>query len=153
MSLSLSSSKELLASRSIFPLRRLLRHLWAAAFVVAGLTYAVRSLGAEFEYFLAHKIASSPGEVLLHLRRAQVLNPLDHNIRASTAYFFTAFRLYDERRAAITAIERELLSNPYAADLWVALAAYKLADKDEAGATAAVEHIKRLRPGLELVKE
>ncbi len=72
-----------------------------------------------------------------------------------TAYprYFMATRLYDQRKEAIAALEADLKINPYAADEWTALVAYKLADGDEAGAAAAVERIKQLRVGVTLEKD
>ena len=135
-----------MAFRFIFPPRRFLRLLLSALFFASGLTYAVRALGADFEFFLASRISDTPEQALYHLRRARVLFPYDHNVRASTAYFYTAFRFYDQRKEAIQVIEQELEINPFAVDLLVALAAYKFADGNRAGAEQAIAKVKKLRP-------
>lgn len=91
-------------------------------------------------------------EAIQRLDRAQALFPYDRNIQGAKAYYFTATRLYDMRHEAIAAIEEHLKVNPFSADLWTALVAYKLADGDEAGAELAVEQVKKLRPGVTLEK-
>ena len=147
------SSRDWSSSRFICRLRRFLRFSLSATFVAIGVTCSIRAIGADFEFLIAQKIATNMDDALLHLRKAKVLWPYDHNIRASQAYFYTAFRFYDRRKEAMAAIEEELRVNPFAADLWVALMAYRLADGDEPGAMQAVEKIKKLRKGVELVKE
>ena len=117
------------------------------------MSFAYRSIYAEVEYGAATYASRTPAEVLAHHARARGLAPWNHGIRAGAAYFFTGFKLYDFRYQAIATIEDELKVNPYAADLLVALGAYKLASKDEAGAMAALERVKKLRPGLTIVKE
>lgn len=79
--------------------------------------------------------------------------PYSHQVRTAYPRYFMAVRLYDRRKEAIAALEADLRDNPFAADEWTALMAYKLADGDEAGAAAAVEQIKKLRVGVTLEKD
>ncbi len=142
-----------MSSRSTCRPLRLLRLFAAAAFFAIGLTYTVRSLGAEFEFFVAKSVAATHEEAVQHLSRSRTLYPYDHNIRASLAYFYTAFRFAAKTPDAIKAITAELEISPYTADLWVALAAYKLSAGDEAGAEAALKRVQAIRPGTEIVRE
>ncbi len=142
-----------MSSRSTCRPLRLSRLFVVAALFAIALTYVVRSLGAEFEFFVAKSVATDRNEAIAHLSRARTLYPYDHNIRASMAYFYTAFRFTDRTREAITAIDDELKVSPYTADLWVALAAYKIAAGDDAGAESALKRVQALRPGTTIVRE
>lgn len=99
------------------------------------------------------KHSRTVGDSLFFLDQARFIFPYDRNARSAKAYYFTAVRLYDLRREAITAIEEQLKDNPFSGDLWAALAAYKLADGDEKGAEAAVQQIQKLRVGVKLEKD
>ena len=149
MSSSRSSSSGWSASRFICRCRPFLRLLLLVTFVVLAASYSFRALTASA--LLRH--SENLEETLWRLRAAHKLFPWDHVIRGAEARFYTIYRRYDRRTQAIEALETELRADPFAADLWTALAAYKFAADDEAGAKDAVEHIKRLRPGVTLEKE
>lgn len=109
-------------------------------------------MGAESAVYLAKTQARTVGETLAYLDRAKLIFPYDRNVRSAKAYYFTSMRFYDMRKEAIAAIEEQLKVNPFAADLWTALAAYKLADGDEAGAEDAIKQVQKLRVGVKLEK-
>ena len=142
-----------MGSRFIYRLRRSSRLLFLVVFATIGLGWNFRMLGAEFEFYLAKNVADTPQQALFHLHRARTLWPYDYQMRTAPAYYFTAFRQYENRKIAIDEIEKVLAVNPYSADLWVALAAYKLSDGDEKGAEEAVHQVQRLRPGITFHKE
>ena len=152
MSSSSSLSWVSLASPSICRLRRLSRLLCLVLFAAIGMSFAFRSISAEAEFAAATMVSESPAEIVAHHRRARALAPWNHGIRGGEAYFYTAYSLYDLRYQAVRAIEEELKINPFAADLWTALAAYKLAMQDQAAAEAALKRVQALRPGTKIVK-
>lgn len=86
------------------------------------------------------------------LDRAQALFPYERNMQVAKAYYFTSVRLYTLRKEAITTLEQTLKVDPFAVDLWTALAAYKIADGDDEGAELALNQVVKLRPGTTLEK-
>lgn len=116
------------------------------------MSFAFRSIGAEAEFAAATSASQTPAEITAHHRRARALAPWNHGIRGGEAYFYTAYSLYESRYQTIAAIEQELKINPFAADLWTALAAYKLAMRDNVGAEEALKRVQALRPGTKIVK-
>lgn len=152
MSSSSSSSSGWSAFPSTCRLRRLSRLLCLVLFAAVGMSFAYRSLCAEAEFAAAVYTSKNADEVLAHHTKARLFAPWNHGIRAGAAYFFTSYRRYDDRYRAIATLEQELKFNPFAADLWMALAAYKLASQDPEGAEKAVEHVQKLRRNAVLVK-
>lgn len=152
MSSSSSSSWARSASPSIRRLRRLSRLSCLVLFAAVGLSFAFRAISAEAEFAAATMVSDSIPKLVAHHQRARALAPWNHGIRGGEAYFYTAYSIYDLRYQAVRAIEEELRINPFAADLWAALAAYKLAMQDQAAAEAALKHVQALRPGTKLVK-
>mgnify|MGYP001595292908 CR=1 FL=1 len=141
-----------MAFRSIFRLRPILRLLLLGIFTAIGTLYAGRALYAEAHYFLTRYAAESPEQALGWLGQANEVWPLNAQIRSARAYYYTSFKLYDTRKQAIAEISEYLKTDPFAADLWLALAAYELADGNEAAAKRAIAKIQALRPGLDLVE-
>ncbi len=69
-------------------------------------------------------------------------------MRTAVAYFWLAGRTREFSEVAIADISEALSTNPHAADLWMALATYKLAAKDDAGVEEAMDHVKKLVPNM-----
>jgi hypothetical protein len=49
-------------------------------------------------------------------------------------------------------VERELAADPYAGHLLLALVAFYLVDGDEEAAVRTVARVKKIRPGVQLVR-
>lgn len=142
-----------MASPCMCRLRRFLRFSCLVVFAAIGLSASFRSLSAELEYYFAKRVTQNGEQALYHLNRAAILWPYDFQMRTASAYFWQHVASYEHRKEAIAGITEALASNPYAADLWVALASYKAADQDEAGLDEAMKHVLALRPGVTYTKE
>ena len=136
-----------MASRFTSRLRRFSRLSCLVVFAAIGLSSALRSLAAEFEFFAA-RTAGDSGQAVVHLHRAATLWPYDYQMRTATAYYWTATRFYPARDIAIPDIKEALVANSYAADLWLALATYASETGDSTTAGDAMSHVHALRKGM-----
>lgn len=134
-----------MASRFTSQVRRFSRLCVLVAFAAIGLSCAVRSMASEFEWYAARNAGGDAGQILIHLHRAATLWPYDYPMRTSVAYYWAATRFYEAAFVAIPDIKAELAVNPYAADLWQALASYSGRSGDYNGAADAMMHLYALR--------
>jgi hypothetical protein len=153
MSLSSSSSSGWWDSRFTCRLRGFSRLLLLVLFVAVAMTFTARLAASSQLRYITADTAKGRHETLLRLNAARNLFFWDHYTRAGVASYYAALRPYDERHAAIAAIEEELRYDPYSAALWMAVISFKLADLDEAGAQEAFKQLAKFRRGMKLEKE
>ena len=100
-----------------------------AMLFVAGLTYAILSLTAEFQYAAGMQASSVPTAVS-HLRLAARLFPLDYRFRKASALYLANIAVEqntkDWDRAALPEVYQALRADPTSADL---LHDYKMMSK------------------------
>ncbi len=71
-------------------------------------------------------------------------------MRTAVAYYWVTTGLVAAREVAVVDLKEALLTNPFAADLWLSLATYQAAGGEDA--SEAMKHVHALRPNV-ILKE
>ncbi len=132
--------RHVLASRFTSRLRALLLWFVRVSCLGGAFLYTALSFAADYQYGMGMRTHEA-----VYINRAAALFPLSRDRRSGPAYL--AILKHD--LTAIKTIERALVHDPHAADLYFGLAGMRLNIGDQAGYNVALTQLQKLTPGVE----